>query len=385
MPMIKKQEFSGMEQRLDAVLEQFVVAKNDRMPLFAETNLSLKDTLSEMFDGCALWGIKRNEYFSGKVKECVREITSYPQLIDLARKWEKLYSFHTLMHLLFSQGLLSHFDREEMREWTSKLDEIFEMFTDEEYIPREDDDKRNAHMLLFYLNAYAKVELSDSTQEEKQNMYDVLNDQEKRETLSIVTSIYFCNPRLCSGYTKFTAIAGCLIAEKREHYASLFLTAERFARHERDCTFEWQSKRQHFYNKMVDWSKEKKQREELVCLLSLIFPRVESWCPSDNDFHLIRGKKRTDFGLSDAVKKYVDGKHQEAIGQISFVEKELDKEVSMNRMEHMSMSEKIGKLKGTTTITVEKEGIYNEHVEEQHYNLPQLPDGQYSLQKGVSL
>ena len=29
--MIKKMDFSGIEQRLDAVLEQFVVAKSDRM------------------------------------------------------------------------------------------------------------------------------------------------------------------------------------------------------------------------------------------------------------------------------------------------------------------------------------------------------------------
>ncbi len=385
MPMIKKMEFSGIEQRLDAVLEQFVVAKSDRMSLFAKDNLSLKNTLSEVFDGCSLWGIKRNEYFSGKIKKCAREISSYPQLIDLARKWEKQYNFHTLMYMLFSQGLLSHIDHEEMREWTRKLDEIFEMFTDEEYIPREDDDKRNAHMLLFYLNAYAKVELSDSTQEEKQSMYDVLNDQEKRETLSIVASIYFCNPRLCSGYTMFTAIAGSLIAKRREHYASIFLTAERFARHERGCTFEWQSKKQHCYNKMVDWSKEKEQREELVDLLTVIFPFVESWYPSDNDFHLIRGKKHADFGLSDTVKKYVDGKHQDAIGQIEFVEKQLDKEVSMNRMEHMALSEKIGKLKGTTTITVEKDGIYNEHVEEQRYGLPLPSNKQYGIQKGASL
>ena len=383
--MIKKMEYSGMEQRLNAALEQFVMAKSDSISLFAETNLSLKNTLSEVFNGCSLWGIKKNEYFSGKVKECARKITSYPQLIDLARKWEKQYNFCTLMYLLFSQGLLSHIDHEEMREWTSKLDEIFEIFTDEEYIPREGDGKRNAHMLLFYLNAYAKVELSDVTQEEKQSMYDVLNDQDERDALSIVASIYYCNPRLCSGYTKFTAIAGCLIAEKREHYASLFLTAERFARHERKCTFDWQSKRQHFYNKMVDWSKEKGQWEDLVGLLSVIFPRVESWYPSDNDFHLVRGKKNADFGLPDAVKKYVDGKHQEVIGQISFVEKQLDKEVSMNRMEHMTLSEKIGKLKGTTTITVEKDGIYNENVEEQRYDLPLPSDEQYGIRKGASL
>ena len=383
--MTMKFEFNGMEQRLDAVLEQFVVAKSDRASLFAQTSLSLKNTLSEMFDGCSLWGIKKNEYFSGKVKECARKISSYPQLIDLARKWEKRYNFHTVMHLLFSQGLLSHIDREEMRGWTRKLDEIFEMFTDEEYIPREGDGKRDTHMLLFYLNAYAKVELSDFTQEEKQGMYDVLNDYEKRETLSIVSSIYFCNPRLCSGYTKFAAIAGCLIAERREHYASLFLTAERFARHERGCTFDWQSKRQHFYNLMVDWSKEKSQRDELVGLLSVIFPRVESWNPADNNFHLIRGKKHTDFGLSDAVKNYVDDKHKDAIGQIAFVERQLDKEVEMNRKEHMTLSEKLGKLKGTTTIKVDSGGVYNENVGEQRYDMPLLSDGQHDLQKGASL
>lgn len=380
-----KFELNGMEQRLNAVLEQFVVAKSDHASLFAQTNQCLKNTLSEMFGGCSLWGIKRNEYFAGKVKECARMISSYPQLIDLARKWDKQYNFHTVMYLLFSQGLLSHIDHEEMREWTRKLDEIFEMFTDEEYIPREGDDKRNTHLLLFYLNAYAKVELSDSTQEEKQSMYDVLNDYEKRETLSIVASIYYAAPRLCSGYTKFTAIAGCLIAEKREHYASLFLTAERFARHERGCTFDWQSKKQHFYNKMVDWSKEKEQREELAGLLSVIFPGVESWYPADNDFHLIRGKKHADFGLSDAVKKYVDDKHQDAIGQITFVEKQLDKEVKMNREEHMTLSEKIGKLKGETTINVNKDGVYNENVNEQRYEMPLLSDGQYGLQKGASL
>ena len=138
--MIKKFEFSGMEQRLNAVLENFIQAKSDRMTLFTETNLSLKATLSEMFGGCALWGIKRNEYFSGKVKEYAQEITSYPQLIDLARKWDKEYNFHTLMYLLFSQGLLSHIDHDEMRDSTRKLDEIFELFTKEEYIPRKDAD-----------------------------------------------------------------------------------------------------------------------------------------------------------------------------------------------------------------------------------------------------
>ena len=55
--MIKKFEFSGMEQRLNAVLENFIQAKSDRMTLFTETNLSPKATLSEMFGGCALWGI----------------------------------------------------------------------------------------------------------------------------------------------------------------------------------------------------------------------------------------------------------------------------------------------------------------------------------------
>ena len=120
-------------------------------------------------------------------------------------------------------------------------------------------------------------------------------------------------------------------------------------------------------------------------LLSVIFPKVESWNPQDNIFHLIRGKKHVDSGLSDEVRKYVDGKHQEAIGQIAFVERQLDKEVSMNRMEHMTLSEKIGKLKGTTTITVEKEGIYNEHVEQQHYDLSLLSNDQYGIRKGASL
>ena len=383
--MIRKFEFSGMEQCLDAVLEQIVVAKSEHQTLFTEINQSLKDTLSEMFGGCSLWGIKRNEYFSSKVRECAREITSYPQLIDLARNWEKQYNFHTLMHLLFSQGLLSHIDHEEMRDWTQRLDEIFERFANEEYIPREDDDKRNAHMLLFYLNAYAKVELSDATQEEKQGMYELLNDYEKRETLSIVASIYYANPRLCSGYTAFTAVAGCLIAKKREHYASTFLTAERFARHERCCTFDWQSKKQHLYNEMVHWSKEKDQREELAGLLTVIFPRVESWNPQDNDFHPIRGKKQATPRLSEEVKSYVDGKHQEAVEQITFVERQLDKEVAMNRKEHMTLSEKIGKLKGTTTINVEKDGIYNENVEQQLYDLPLISRQQYDIQKGVSL
>ena len=123
-----KFELNGMEQRLNAVLEQFVVAKSDHASLFAQTNQCLKNTLSEMFGGCSLWGIKRNEYFAGKVKECARMISSYPQLIDLARKWDKQYNFHTVMYLLFSQGLLSHIDHEEMREWTRKLDEILEMY-----------------------------------------------------------------------------------------------------------------------------------------------------------------------------------------------------------------------------------------------------------------
>ena len=57
----------------------------------------------------------------------------------------------------------------------------------------------------------------------------------------------------------------------------------------------------------------------------------------------------------------------------------------MNRMEHMTLSEKIGKLKGTTTITVEKEGIYNEHVEQQHYDLSLLSNDQYGIRKGASL
>lgn len=383
MPMMMKFEFSGMERRLDAILEQqFMVAKSGQNPPFAEINKALGNTLSEMFDRRPLWGINKNEYFVGRIKECAPKITSYPQLVDLARRWEKQYNFYTLTHLLFSQGLLSHVDHEEMRDWTRKLDKIFEMFTEEEYIPDEDesDGKRNAHMLLFYLNAYAKVETSNATQEEKQDMYELLNDHNTQRNLSIVASIYYANPRLCSGYTDFTAVAGGLIAKKREHYVSIFLTAERFARHERGCTFDWQSQKQNHYNKMVGWSREKEQRAELSDLLSVIFPKVEDWNPENNSFHPIHGKKQTAPELSDEVKNYVDGKHQEAIGHIDFIKQQLDQEVEMNRKEHMYLSEKIGKLKGTTNITVSKDGVYNENVGKQ-YTLPLEADGQHRIQK----
>lgn len=85
------------------------------------------------------------------------------------------------------------------------------------------------------------------------------------------------------------------------------------------------------------------------------------------------------------MKNYVDGKHQDAIGQIAFVERQLDKEVEMNRKEHMTLSEKLGKLKGTTTINVNERGVYNENVKEQRYDMPLLSDGQHDLQKGASL
>lgn len=52
----------------------------------------------------------------------------------------------------------------------------------------------------------------------------------------------------------------------------------------------------------------------------------------------------------------------------------------MNRKEHMYLSEKIGKLKGTTNITVSKDGVYNENVGKQ-YTLPLEADGQHRIQK----
>ena len=51
----------------------------------------------------------------------------------------------------------------------------------------------------------------------------------------------------------------------------------------------------------------------------------------------------------------------------------------------MTLSEKLGKLKGTTTINVNERGVYNENVKEQRYDMPLLSDGQHGLQKGASL
>ncbi len=368
--MVKRMEINGMEQQLDAALRTRVTATDQEAR--STDNSNLKGTLSEMFDRYPTWGVHKNETLAQLMKACAKCITSYPQLIDLARKWDVKGSFYMVMDRLFSQGLLSHIDHEEMRAWTRRLDEIFETLTQEEYIPHEDDGKRDTHMLLFYLNAYAKVAVSDASPEEKQEMYALLGDSDKRATLSIVVAIYYANPRLCGGYTHFSAVAGSFILSRREHYASVFLTAERFARHERDASFNWQSSKQHFYNKMVDWSKEKSQRDELTALLSVIFPKVEDWDPRNNSFHLIRGKKRPAPGLSEEVKNYVDGRHEEAIEHANrrgeSIEKEmknldtkvgdmgrqLNSELALNRLEHMALSEKIGKAKGSTTINVEK-------------------------------
>lgn len=87
MLMVKRMEINGMEQQLDAALRTKVTA-TDQEVRSADNNYNLKGTLSEKFDRYPRGGVHKNEVFAQWMKACAKCITSYPQLIDLARKWD---------------------------------------------------------------------------------------------------------------------------------------------------------------------------------------------------------------------------------------------------------------------------------------------------------
>lgn len=306
----------------------------------------------------------RDEKIRVLMNEASRNATSMAQLVDALYHWkDDTYGCYDMLYVLFSTGL-QHIERDDMVNWIQRLDNIFEFLTHEEYVPREDDHKRDVHMLVFYLNAYAKILASDQDEQDKLDMCQQLANPDCRAVLNIVASIYYANPRLCGGYTDFTAVAGSLISRAREHYVAYFLTAEKYARHERNCKFQWHSKRRYYYNDMVGWWQNKSQDTSMVGLLSIIWPNVD-WKPSHNQFHLKRDKRPgTETGIPVCIKDYIDSHHKNIIAdmdtrqqvlklqvgndkaeiqnEMNAVKNRLAEEVMMNRKEHMQLAAQMG-------------------------------------------
>lgn len=415
--MKKKEKLIGINKQLSIILDQVEVASfyHDSKSCMEESYEEL-DTLITFFND-QVWGNYMNDgLVEDKAMKFSRCFPSYARLVNVIRGWNPSCCWHCLklLNLIFSHNMLGHLDHEEMAEWVKKLDDVLEGITYEEYILHEDEGKRDVHMALFYLNACAKIMLSAVSEEEKWEMYDMLDDYETYKTIKIVASIYYNSPWPCSSLSDMCSVAGSLINKKKEHYASIFLIAERYARHHRNCVFEWRSKKNNFYNMMVSWSKEKEQRTELVGILSIIFPKVEDWEPAHNSFHPMRFKLCNDEPISPIVKDYVDAKSKQSMDYADkkyeeskkkweetdrrsvdnsrrcdengrrydvLKERMMDGEM-LNQKAHMDLSERIGKVSGGT-VHVGNGGVYNKNVNNQ--NLIGADAADENIQKGIGL
>ena len=310
---------------------------------------TLKNTLITLSKNCYN-GFVRGDGAKVCIHEVARKITSMSQIVYATYYWDEDYfHYYELLKILFTENLI-HIEMSDIKDWVRKLDEVLEETTYEEYVPREDEHKRNVHMMLFYLSVYAKVSIADISESKRHDMYQQLANADIMAVIDIVASIYYANPRLCSGYTDFTAVAGGLIAKVRERYVTYFLTAEKYARHERDCKFQWHSKKKYYYNDMVDWWRDKPQNTQLVGLLTVIWSHI-GWEPTHNSFHLKRDKRLGDVEVPTHIKNYIDDQvkngKEEVDKNLEYLNRRLTDEVVINHQEHLVLSEKLGRANGT--------------------------------------
>lgn len=361
--MVKRENLNDIDKQVGAALSQ--------LDTFGSCRFVSSENTPDVSVAVIVKLLSEKEYVRGdallaKAKNVAEITSSYANLVKAITKIDChfTYTVYKLFHLMFSHHMLQQLISEETFTLAVKLDECLEGFTQEDYTyDEEGESKRNMHMLLFTLNAYVKIMLSEYLQDDKDEMYELLGNSDKYRVIEIVASIYYNNPRVCSNLLDMRAVAGSLIAKKREHYASTFLIAERFARHERKCVFEWQNSKHHYYNEMVTWSQEKAQKDDLVRILSVIFPKVKDWNPGSNSFHLMRGKRKTEDAISPKLKNYVDAKNQESK---DYTDKRLEQAETQNQRAHMYLSERIGEIRGKTEVHVEKGGVYNEKVNRQN-------------------
>lgn len=361
--MVKREDFNDIDKQVGVALSQMDTFGSCRFVSSGNTPdvsvAAIANLLSEKV-------YVRGDALLAKAKNVAEITSSYANLVKAITKIDCHFTdtFNDLFHLMFSHHMLHQLISEETYTLALKLDECLEGFTQEYYAyDDEGESKRNMHMLLFTLNAYVKIMLSEYLQDDKDEMYELLGNSDKYRVIEIVASIYYNNPRVCSNLLEMRAVAGSLIAKKKEHYASTFLIAERYARHERKCVFEWQNFKHHYYNEMVTWSKEKAQKVDLVRILSVIFPQVKDWNPGNNSFHLMRGKRKPEDAISPKVKNYVDAKNQESK---DYTDKRLEQAETQNQRAHMYLSERIGEMSGKTEVHVENGGVYNEKVNRQN-------------------
>lgn len=369
MPMANNNELDGVGKLLREFLsERLPVILSDEQGDYPNGYETLKNTLMTLSKRCYNGFVKGDD-----AKLCARlvaeKIDTMAQLVYAAYYWDESYEkYLELLKILFAENFI-HIEEADKKDWIRKLDEVLEKITNEEYVPHEDEHKRDAHKMLFYLNVYAKVSIADISETKKQELYQQLANTDNRMVVNIVASIYYANPRLCSGYTDFTAVAGGLIAKARERYATYFLTAEKYARHERGCKFQWHSKKKYYYNDMVDWWRDKPQNSQLVGLLAVIWSHVD-WEPSHNNFHLKRDKRSGGVEVPTHIKNYIDGQNkamsddmdrrQEEIKRqikndkekvdkdLEYLNRRLTDEAIINRQEHLILSEKMGRANGST-------------------------------------
>lgn len=361
--MVKRENLNDIDKQVGAVLSQMVTFGSCR---FVSSGYTPDVSVAAIVNLLSEKVYVRGDALLAKAKNVAEITSSYANLVKAITKLncDFDYSIYKLFHMMFSHHMLQQLISEETYTLVLKLDECLEGFTQEDYTyDDEGESKRNMHMLLFTLNAYVKIMLSEYLQDDKDEMYELLGNSDKYRVIEIVASIYYNNPRVCSNLLDMRAVAGSLIAKKREHYASTFLIAERYARHERKCVFEWQNLKHHYYNEMVTWSKEKAQKVDLVRILSVIFPQVKDWNPENNSFHLMRGKRKPEDKISQKVKNYVDAKNQESK---DYTDKRLEQAETQNQRAHMYLSERIGEMSGKTEVHVENGGVYNEKVNRQN-------------------
>lgn len=365
-----REDLNDIDKHVNAVLSQ--------MEKFGSYQFKSSEKSADVSVAAVVNLLSEKEYVRGdallaKAKNVAKMTSSYANLVKAITKIDCHFTdtFNDLFHLMFSHHMLHQLISEETYTLAVKLDECLEGFTQEDYTyDDEGESKRNMHMLLFTLNAYVKIMLSEYLQDDKDKMYELLGNSDKYRVIEIVASIYYNNPRVCSNLLEMRAVAGSLIAKKKEHYASTFLIAERYARHERKCVFEWQNLKHHYYNEMVTWSQEKAQKDDLVRILSVIFPQVKDWNPGNNSFHLIRGKRKPKDEISQKVKNYVDAKNQESKDytdkRCDYLKERIFDDELLNQKAHLDLSERIGKGKATVEVHVGNGGVYNEKVNRQN-------------------
>ena len=344
-------ELDGVGKLLREFLsEKLPPTLSDKLDDTSGSDETLKNTLMTLSKRCYNGFVRGDD-----AKVCVRmvagKIASMAQLVYATYYWDEDYErYFELLKILFTEKMIQ-IEKTDVKDWIRKLDEVLGKITYEEYVPREDEHKRDVHKMLFYLNVYAKVSTADISETKKQELYQQLANADNRMVVNIVASIYYANPRLCSGYTDFTAVAGGLIAKVRERYVTYFLTAEKYARHERDCKFQWHSKKKYYYNDMVDWWRDKPQNTQLVGLLTVIWSHID-WEPTHNSFHLKRDKRLGDVEVPTHIKNYIDDQvkngKEEVDKDLEYLSRRLTDEVAINRQEHLMLSEKLGRANGTT-------------------------------------